>query len=129
MDSAKGWRDCQPLVLQSQTAILVELEQNGGLTTRESSRSHHVQAITDGVPNILQLTRGVACSLLYPGSGHSQSLALCLCNAALVAVYQTIIIVAFIQEQLPFLLRSSLSAASIRGRPLNMERRLFKQIQ
>ena len=102
VDSAKGWRDCQPLVLHSQTAILVELEQNDGLTTHKASRPHHVQAITDGVPNILQLTRGVTCSLLYPGSGYSQSLALCLCNAALIAVYQTIIIEAFIQRQLPF---------------------------
>ena len=46
----------------------------------ETSRPHHMQAITDGVAKILPLTCGVKCCLLlYRGSIHSQSFASCLC--------------------------------------------------
>ena len=38
----------------------------------ETSQPHHMQAITDGVAKILQLTCGIKCSLLlYHGSIHS----------------------------------------------------------
>ena len=90
------------------------------------------QEIVGHIPCNLQLKCGVKCSLLlYHGSGHSQSFALCLSLHLQSLSPCPLTILNVTQYDVYFesgYYSSLLSAASIRGRPLNRVQRLLEQI-